>query len=493
MAGRSSPCVFGQLLLVAMGCLLFNVSAQAGCTPSCKSASNKRTAVETGLLPAIVFDDAPEPHWSIAERMRRYRVLGVSIAVIRGGKLAWSAGYGVRKVGADGVVSPQTVFQAASISKPVAATVALDIVRDGFLQLDSGVNAQLHAWKIPASEFGDSDAITLRQLLSHTSGLGGHGFSGYAADATLPSLVQILDGNPPANSPPISLVQAPGAGYNYSGGGYEVMQLLLEEMSGQPFAVLADKRVLQPLKMRHSVFAATLPPRFVEDVATGHDFAGNAVAGGLHRYPELAAAGLWSTPTDLARFAIAVMDARRKKPHTVLASTTASQMLTPVVDGMGLGFGVHGDGDAMFFDHSGSNSGYRTYLVAYPGRGDGVVVMTNGDGGGDLIDEIRRSVARSYGWPDFAPKRVTPVSVTATELDARTGEYAVDGYGFAITIQRNRDTLLLSTPRGSRYTFRKVGLDEFIAVEDASTLNFDPAHPETLHVWGMTAHKLLGE
>ena len=442
------------------------------------------------MLPAIVFEDAHEPHWSITERMARYRVPGVSIAVIHGGKLAWSAGYGVRKADDVGVVSSQTLFQAASISKPVAAMVSLEMVRDGLLQLDGGVNSQLHGWKIPVSEMGDSDAITLRQLLSHTSGLGLHGFPGYAEDATLPTLVQVLGGKPPANSSPVGLVQAPGAGYRYSGAGYEVMQLLLEETSGQPFAALADQRVLQPLGMRRSAFATTLPSRLVDDVAVGHGFAGDAIAGGWHRYPELAAAGLWSTPTDLARFAIAVMDAWCNEPRTVLGSVIASQMLTPVVDGMGLGFGIHGDGDAMYFDHSGANSGYPAYLVAYPARGDGLVVMTNGDAGGDLIDEIRRSVAHAYGWPDFAPKRFTPAPATIPELDARTGEYAVAGYGFTIEIQRNGDALIASTPRGSRYTFRKVGPDEFTALEDASTLNFDPVDPGMLQVWGMTARKL---
>ncbi len=463
-----------------------------------------QTAVEAGLMPAIVFDDTPQQHWSITERMARYRVPGVSIAVIDDGKLAWSAGYGVRKVSkgvagggvADdgGMVSSQTLFQAASISKPVAAMVALGLVRDGQLQLDTGVNTQLQAWKIPASKYGNSDAVTLRGLLSHTSGLGLHGFPGYAGDTALPTLIQILGGLPPANSPPVGLVQAPGTGYRYSGAGYEVMQLLLEDVTGQSFVQLSDQRVLRPLGMRRSAFAASLPTRFVDDAAMGHGFSGDAIVGGWHRYPELAAAGLWSTPTDLAQVAIAVMDAWNDKPRAVLAPATARQMLTPVVDGMGLdamglGFGIHGEGDAMFFDHAGASSGYRTYLVAYPARGDALVVMTNGDGGGDLIDEIRRSVAHSYGWPDFAPKRITPMAVTASELDAWTGDYAVEAYGFAITIRRSGDALIASTPRGMRYTFRKVGPGEFTALEDASTLKFDPVQPGTLQVWGMTGHK----
>lgn len=463
-------------------------------------------------MPAIVFDDAPQQHWSINERMARYRVPGVGIAVVDDGKLAWSAGYGVREVSEgevsegvisegvagdgvaaddDGAVSPQTLFQAASISKPVAAAVALGLVRDGRLQLDTGVNAQLRAWKIPASAHGDSNAVTLRELLSHTAGLGVHDFPGYEQGAVLPTLIQILDGRSPANSPPVRLVQAPGAAERYSGGGYEVMQRLLEEAAGQPFAALADKRLLQPLRMRRSVFAADLPSRFSNDVARGHGFDGQVVGGGWQRYPELAAAGLWSTPTDLARFATAVMDAWNDQPHAVLAPATVRQMLTPVVDGMAMGFGIHGAGDALLFDHAGANSGYQAYLMAYPARGEALVVMTNGDGGGDLIDEIRRSVAHSYGWPDFAPKRVTPMPATAQELDARTGDYAVEAYGFAITIRRSGNALIASTPRGSRYTFRKVGPDEFMALEDAATLRFDPAQPGTLQVWGMTGRKQL--
>ena len=460
----------GYLFLVAMAGLLTGTPALAGCEPSCPPESNGQAAIEAGLLPAIVFDDAPLTHWSIPERMARYRVPGASIAVIADGKLAWSAGYGVRKAGGVAEVSPRTLFQAASISKPVAAAVALELAGDSRLQLDGSVNTQLHGWKIPANEHGDGDAVTLRQLLSHTSGLGLHGFPGYAGDAALPTLLQILEGKPPATSPPVALIQAPGAGYRYSGAGYEVVQLLLEQVSGQSFAALADERVFRPLQMQRSTFETALLPRFTDDIARGHGFDGHVVEGGWRRYPALAAAGLWSTPTDLAHFAIAMMDPQHGKP--------------------GLGFGVHGEGDAMYFDHAGANSGYRTYLVVYPARGEGLVVMTNGDGGENLIGEIRRSVARSYGWPDFEPGRVTSMPATTVELDARTGEYAVERYGFAISIRRSGDALIASTPRGSSYTFRKVGPGEFTAVEDASSLRFDHGNPGELEVWGMTARKL---
>lgn len=385
--GRFDNSVAGWMLLTAMVGLSANVSAQAGCEPSCKprhdQVPDKQAAVENGLVPALVFDDVPQPHWSINERMSRYRVPGVAIAVIADGKLAWSAGYGLRKAGEPGAVSSKTLFQATSLSKPVAAAAALVLVQEGRLSLDAGVNARLQAWKIPASDQGDSDAVTLRELLSHTSGLGLHGFPGYAVDVSLPSLVQILEGKVPANSPPVVLAQAPGAGYRYSGGGYQVMQLLLEQVTGQPFSQLADRRVLQPVRMQRSTFSATLPQRLADDFAIGHGFDGQAIAGGWHRYPELAAAGLWTTSTDLSRFVIAVMDAWNDKPQATLvpgvapgvAPAISRQMLTPVVDGMGLGFGVHGDGDALYFDHSGANSGYQAYLVAYPARGEGLMVM----------------------------------------------------------------------------------------------------------------------
>jgi len=477
MTRRLTPC-----LLLVIACVLPGAAAGAG------TATQDRQAVVSGLMPAVLFAGEPEPRWSLVERMRRYRVPGVGIAVIDHGVIVWRGAYGLRN--GSSKVTPHTVFQAASISKPLAATVALLLVQDHRLDLDAGVNAQLHAWQLPSSGGFTPDGVTLRRLLSHNAGIGVHGFPGYAAGTALPDERQILDGLPPANSPPIRLVQAPGSGYRYSGGGYQIAQRLMENVTGRPFADLAEHVLLGPLHLRRTAYAANLPPQFAADVATGHDYDGHPVPGGWHRYPELAAAALWSTPDDLARYLAALMHAWQGHADGPLTPALAHQMLTPAIEGMGLGLGVHGEGAARLVDQAGSTVGYRTYLIGFPARGQGAVIMTNGDGGGDLIRELCRSLARVYHWPGFDARHETLVYLTPAALGALAGDYRMRDYGFTLTLTPHGQKLVGTTPRGSRYTFRPVAPRRFVAVEDGAELVFDGHAPGRLQVWGMQGEKV---
>lgn len=420
--------------------------------------------------------------------MHHYRVPGVSIAVINHGRLAWRAAYGQRQ-GNGEPITTQTVFQAASISKPVAATLAMLLVQSDDLKLDTPVNAQLHSWQLPASGKLQPAGVTLRRLLSHSAGINVHGFPGYAAGVPLPDEIQILDGQAPANSPPIRLVSNSGS-YLYSGGGYQIIQLLIEDALGKPFAELAQKRLLSPLGMHHTAFSAGLPKRFAANVATGHAYDGKAIPGGWNRYPELAAAALWSTPGDLAHYLVVMMNPEHSATRAPLTPHTTQLMLTPVVDGMGLGLGVHGQGKNLIVDQAGDTAGYKTYMAGYPNRGQGVIIMTNGDGGKLLIREICRSLAQAYGWPDFAGKKMTSAAIDAKTLEQRSGEYKVREYGFTIKLQRRGKTLFATTPRGSSFTFRALSPWKFIAQEDASELIFDQQNPDNLEIWGMHAERI---
>jgi CubicO group peptidase (beta-lactamase class C family) len=349
--------------------------------------------------------------------MAHYRVPGASVAVIADGRVAWARAAGVKAAGgstAADSVTPATLFQAASISKPVTATAALRLVDRGALALDADANRYLTGWKVPASPLTAREKVTVRRLLSHTAGLTVHGFPGYAPDAAVPTLAQVLDGRPPANTEPVRVDAVPGTLARYSGGGYVVLQQLMSDVTGQPFAALMQSLVLGPAGMTHSTFAQPLPPERARDAARAHDAAGAAVSGGWHVYPEQAPAGLWTTPTDLARWALAVAAGHAARPGAgsadrLLAPATATAMLTPqtararkapdMPGEVGLGPFVRGAGRALRVEHGGVNEGFVSNLVLYPALGVGAVVMANGDGAHLLLKELELALAAEYGWP----------------------------------------------------------------------------------------------
>ncbi len=458
------------------------------CHAQTRKAREQCRSVLSALLPAVVIDDVRRQS-SLSERLRRYQVPGISMAFIDSGHVSWLAVHGQRERNGE-PINPQTVFQAASISKPVAATLALLVVGSGDLRLNTPVNAQLHSWQLPASDQLQPTGVTLRRLLSHRAGINVHEFPGYAADAPLPDEIQILDGQAPANSPPVRLLLQPGSAYRYSGGGYQIAQLLIEDAVGKPFGQVAQERLFGPLGMQRTAYSAELPGRLAGNVAKGHTYSGKAVAGGWHRYPELAAAALWSTPSDLARYFMAVMAGADGGTGSTLTPAIAQMMQTPVAEGMSMGFGVHREGTDRLIDQSGANAGYQVYMAGYPKRGQGVIIMTNGDGGKDLIGEICRSLALVYGWPDFASQHADLAKVASTTLDQRSGDYSVRKHGFTLSLRRSGKTLIGTTPRGSSYTFLPLSPWKFIAQEDAAELVFEPEHPGRLHVWGMHAERV---
>ncbi len=333
---------------------------------------------------------------SLADRMAALHVPGVSIAVIRDGAIEWARGFGVIRIGGP-AVTPDTLFQAASISKPVSALAVLRLVESEKLNLDTDVNQYLKTWKVPENQFTAKAKVTLRTLLTHTAGMTVHGFPGYAANSPLPTVVQILKGEPPSNTPRIFVDTVPGKSGRYSGGGYVVTQQLLEDVAGIPFPRLMRESVLEPIGMTRSTFEQPLPASRLKEVATPYDSEGRAVPGGPHVYPEMAPAGLWTTPSDLARYAMEVQKALAGK-SAVLSAAMARQMLSP--NGQGLGPQTGGRKDNRYFFHGGSNDGYKCYLVAY-NIGDGAVIMTNGDNGAQLANDIVRTIAYEYKWPDF--------------------------------------------------------------------------------------------
>ena len=411
--------------------------------------AERRRRVEQGVLPQAPLRSQPVEPRPLAERMALLDVPGVSVAVINGYEIEWTQGYGVREVGRPEPVTTHTLFQAASISKPVTATAVMRLVQEGRLDLDEDVNEYLASWKIPANGAWQP-RVTLRHLLSHTGGTTVHGFPGYRRDRQVPSLRQVLAGEAPANTAAVRVNAVLGTQFRYSGGGTSIVQQLLIDVTGMPFPELMRELVLGPLGMHDSTYEQPLPEARWGDAATGHQLDGVPVEGKWHVYPELAAAGLWTTAANLARLAIELQRARAGQGGTLLARQTVDQMLTPQAGGpVGIGFFIMGEGDSRRFGHGGDNVGFKCELMAYAGQGLGAAVMTNGDEGWQLYQEIMGGIAREYHWPlssdesagSFYPAR-DPAPVDPHAYTAFVGEYELRP-DFHLQVAAGGDTLTL--------------------------------------------------
>jgi CubicO group peptidase (beta-lactamase class C family) len=397
--------------------------------------------VEHGLRPAVLLKG--DKTWTIEERMRFHKVPGVSIAVFGSGRILWAKGYGLADADALTPATDETLFQAASISKPVSAMAALKEVERGKLSLDRNINEYLKSWKLPENDWTRKTPVTLARLLNHIAGVTVHGFPGYAAGRAVPTLVQVLDGAPPANSPPIRVTALPGKQYSYSGGGYEIVQQTLMDVEGKPYPEIMAETVLKPLGMTHSTYEQPLPSELLKSAAAGHDGQGRPIPGKRHTYPEMAAAGLWTTPSDLARFALGLEASLQGKPGSLLSKNMAVKMVTPGLGDWGLGLGIEKRGTASYFTHSGGNEGFRCFLIAHREKGYGAVVMTNADGGWDLLGEIVRAIAAVYNWEGYPNEPIEAAKLDAAALASRAGRY-----------QLSSDEVLTLTPKKDRMEAR---------------------------------------
>ena len=358
------------------------------------------TLILAGGWPLLQADELDD---TIRSLMKQRKVPGLSLAVVAHGKIVRAEAYGFVQAGGPSRVTTDTLFQAGSVSKPVAALAALRLVQANQLALDTDVNRSLRSWKVPDNSFTTKEKVTLRRLLNHTAGITVHGFPGYARTAELPTVIQILNGQKPANTPAIEVDLFPGSQWRYSGGGYTVMQQLVEDVTRQPYANFMRETVLQPLQMNASTFTQPLPLNLAERAATGHESGGKPVAGRWHVYPEMAAAGLWTTPSDLARFAIAVQDSLAGKPGAILSSETARLMVTRGLGGYGLGFSLSSNGATERFTHGGRDRGFDTQFTAYRETGQAAVVMININDDSSFMSQVMAAIGRHYRWPSYAP------------------------------------------------------------------------------------------
>lgn len=443
--------------------------------------------LESALRSAIQLEGEDPIRYTLADRMAHYNVPGVSVAVMDGGEIVWARGWGVADTETGAPVSPETLFQAASISKPVAALAAMGLAEEGLLELDGPVNRHLVSWTLPDNEFTADSAVTLRGLLSHTAGLTVWGFPGYPKDRAfaegraVASNAEVLDGL--GNTDSVRVYKVPGTSWQYSGGGYTVMEQMLEDVTGLPFDELMRERILAPAGMTRSTYAQPLPDARWNEAARGHGGDGSEIEGEWHNYPEQAAAGLWTTPEELMILAGHLRGILSGgETDGVVSDEGLRTMLQPHrgdeegFSDYGLGFGVEGEGREAMFGHGGSNAGFKAQWAVYGERGQGAAVMTNGDQGSALAGEILRGLSELYGWPGFRPEVRSHRPLSDEEMADYTGEYAMSEQpGFVLRVSAGDGTLTLDVTGQGTYTLHAVpdAPDEFFDASDGQGLVFE--------------------
>lgn len=449
--------------------LLVAVVLLQACSKPKESSIDYISKVESGLINPVYLEG--DSTWTIEERMDHYGVPGVSIAVIKNNKIEWVKSYGVMDKETLEPVTGSTLFQAGSISKPVAAYGALRLAEQGKIDLDENVNTYLRSWQLPDNEFTSEKKVALKHLLSHTGGVTVHGFLGYSPDLPVPSLLEILEGTqPPANSRAIRVDKKPEESFRYAGGGYCIMQQMLIDIEGKSFPQIMQEQVLQPLNMGNSTYNQPLTEEQLKFAATGYLPDGTMTKGKRHTYPEMAAAGLWTTAEDLAKFAIDLQMTLKGESSTVLSKEMATKMTTPfVADFIGLGIFLDKIKDDDYFGHGGWDEGFSSDLVAHKDKGYGVVVLTNSNHP-QFISELIRSVARTYNWSNYVPvyKKMEVDAGSFTEI---TGRYH-NGSDGLISVFNEGNRLFMKFIRGEATELFKISDSTYIRLENDQPIQF---------------------
>ncbi|HET9824651.1 MAG TPA: serine hydrolase [Chitinophagaceae bacterium] len=436
-----------------------------------KAIEDKISKVENNLGGWVNIQDSINT-WNLDERMKHYHIRGLSIAVVHNYAVEWARGYGVMDTLTQQPVTAQTLFQAGSISKSLNAVGVLRLVQDRKIDLYTDINQYLHSWKFPYDSLSKGKKITIANLLSHTAGLTVHGFPGYERGDTIPSIPEVLNGKPPANTAPIRSQFEPGLRFQYSGGGTTISQLIVMDVTRQPYDAYMWTNVLKPLGMTMSSYSQ--PPRADKQkfLATGYRADGQEVKGKYHVYPEQAAAGLWTNPADLSKYIIETQLCLLGKSQKVLSPQMTRLRLTPYIDSnAALGVFIEKKGNEKYFGHNGADEGF---LSAYTGsfeNGNGVVVMVNSDNG-SILNEVVNSVAKVYGWKDYyKPVVKKVVSLPDSLLDAYVGNYFFDGD--SITIRRQGSDMILTVGRVQQFKIYFTSPEDFFTKDMSLEFKFE--------------------
>jgi CubicO group peptidase (beta-lactamase class C family) len=436
-----------------------------------KSTEDTIKMVENNLSGAVQIQDSVNT-WNIEERMNAKGINGVSIAVVRNYQIAWEKAYGLADKDAGTPVTTKTLFQAASISKSLNGVGVLKLVQDKKIDLYKDVNTYLKSWQFPYDTVSHGKKITMANLLSHTAGLTVHGFGGYEPGDSIPTIQQVLDGKHPANSEPVRSMFEPGLRSEYSGGGITVSQEIITDVTGEPYTTYMQQNVLDPLGMTMSSYMQPPAKNKEKFLATGYRGNGEAIKGKYHIYPEQAAAGLWTNPTDLSKYIIETQLSLQGKSNKVLNIEMTKLRLTPYIDSnAALGVFIVEKGGMKYFSHGGANEGFRSQYYGSFDGGNGVVVMVNSDDG-SIMSEIINSVAAVYKWKDFyTPAVRKAVPVTPGMLGAYIGKYVLDKD--TVTITSDNGKAMLHVSNGEVYRIYFSTEQDFFSPELPFDLKFE--------------------
>lgn len=417
--------------------LLFVSFLLVSCSPGDRSDAESELdsriiRIENRLISSLQIKGQPQEYFNLDERLEELGIPGLSVAFSSNGEVEWAQAYGMADKSENKPMTTGSYLLAGSISKPVAAIRSLQLVEDEVFTLDEDVNHYLTSWQVPNNEFTTTEKVTLRRILSHTAGLTVWGFPGYDKGDEVPSVVDVLDGK--GNTDPVRVFRQPGEAWQYSGGGYTIMQLAIEDTEDLGFAQSMKENVLDRMRMPGSTYENPLPVALHGIAATGYRANGDEVEGKWPIYPEMAAAGLWTTPSELIQYGIEIQRILQSGQDGVLSYKTVSEMLDAESDTHGLGPSVQDH----TFGHGGADEGFRAQLFAWKDQPYAVVVMVNSDNG-KIIRELLLSVANEYGLPGIEPVVREIIELEQESLNKFVGQYELEQVGvFDISVDGNR-------------------------------------------------------
>jgi CubicO group peptidase (beta-lactamase class C family) len=456
-----------NFLLVLLQCL----SAATAQQPYSKAVNEQIGRVETSLSGGIIIDGKT---YTLSERMKHYNVSGLSVAVIDNYKIVWAKGYGYADKKEKRKVTANTLFEPGSISKSLNAVGILQLAQQGKLDLYQDINQYLVNWKFPYDTVSHGKKITTAQLLSHTAGLGVHGFPGYQRDSAIAAVTDILDGRAPSNTEAVRSVTEPGKESRYSGGGILITQQMLTDLTKQRYEQYIYEHVLRPLGMTNSSY--NQPPAVSQrkNLATGYKSNGNEVPGKYFVYPEKAAAGLWTTPTDICKYILEMQQAYQGKSSKVLNQEMVKLHVTPYKNDVAMGTFIQNRNGEKYFDHTASNEGFSGLFIGGLTNGKGAAIFVNSDNA-SILFELVNTIALVYNWSGFKkPEQITTVPVNDTITSKYIGEYITDG--FFSEIKKEKDGLYFWTDGISSKMYFTSSTDfRNIELGGTKTFTFDSA------------------
>ncbi|MBE9462035.1 serine hydrolase [Dyadobacter subterraneus] len=427
MKHQSSKAFFLLLLLMLL-CVTLKSQTKSKYSDGVK---NKIAQVENNLASWVEIENTPK--WNLQERMNFYKIKGLSIAVIKDCRLEWAKGYGWADSAENRPVTPFTLFQAASMSKSLNALGMLKLAKDKNIDLNSDINSYLRSWKFPYDSVSRGKKISILNLLSHTGGINISGFDGYAKTDSVPNIIQILSGSKPANSDVVRSVFEPSSKYKYSGGGTVISQLIIEDVSGKNYADYMESNILRPIGMQNSFYTNTISKSKLKQLATGYN-GDQEVTMKYHIYPEKAAAGLWTNPTELSKYVIEIQRSLIGKSNKLLTPKMTKLMLTPYLDNSSaLGVFIEDKDGTKYFRHGGVNEGFTSLYFGSVENGNGAIVMCNSTDK-TILYEIINSIAIVYKWKNYyKPVLKKVIKIDSSELTKYTGKYTSNDREYIIS------------------------------------------------------------